>query len=212
MKEPEDRRAAAPPASLLRADASAPATVAVVAEVRSDASIKFDPMLAPGYLGLPKDGFGALLLWRFQLSWSRAQEVQKWLAGPSPVNPPITREEEFRDLINGLDSSKDGSGEFFLHYVGTFLAADQSYASYTIAVGMTKPVARQDYQRIWMEKLDALKKNPASRAWYDELIAFLRLCLDTPLVSEEFALLASNVGDLTGNAANHPMVTRLLAP
>lgn len=211
MNQHDRHPVAAPPSALLRGHAPAPSTAAVVAEVRSDASIKFDPQTAPAFLTLPRNGFGALLLWRFALPWSKAQEVQTWLTGPSPVNP-ITREAELRDFFNGMTIPPVGGGAptSFLHYIGTFLSADLAYASYTLAVGMHVPVPRQQYQEVWMEQLDGLKKT--APAWYNDLIQFLRLCLDPATISEEFAQLASNVGDLTQNAANHPMITRLLAP
>ena len=211
MNQHDRHPIAAPPPSLLRDHAPAPSSVAVVAEVRSDASIKFDPQAAPAFLTLPQNGFGSLLLWRFRLSWSKAQEVQLWLTGPSPVNP-ITREAELRDFFNTLTITPLGGGgpATFLHYIGTFLSSDLAYASYTLAVGMHVPVPRQQYQEVWMARLDSLKT--AAPAWYADLMQFLRLCLDPATISEEFAQLASNVGDLTQNPANHPMISRLLSP
>jgi hypothetical protein len=219
MTEQRNRTSVAPPPEfLLRDGLPAPEARTIAAEVRSDASIKFNPKAAPAFLLAPNQAFGALLVWRFELAWSVANQIQQWLTGPSPISPGNTCEEELQGLFNNLRVAPAAGGvpQSFLTYVGTFLAADLSYASYTMAVGMRFPVSRQLYQQALMNELNALKANPATLPWYTSLMGYLRLCLDPPSTREEFALLASNVGVLTapagGAAADFPMVDKLLNP
>ncbi len=190
-----DKRITAPPAQLLRT-AAGPEARTIVAELRTDASIEFDPQAGPASL-LVNESFGGLIVWRVDLSWSLAQEVQLWLIG-APAGPAFaTREEALKDFF---DNIVDGNGDLFLTYIGTYLEAGLSHASYTMTIGMFSPVSREDYQQIFLDALDALPP-----AWRAEVVDLIRLLCNQPSSREEYLLLASNEGDLARSVAGKPV-------
>ncbi len=73
-----DQKIVLPPASLLD-PSTTPEVRTLLAEVRSDASLPFDPAAAPNYLSLNNVAFGALIVWRVDVSWLQAQAIQIWL-------------------------------------------------------------------------------------------------------------------------------------
>src|SRR4051812_21300623 len=95
-----DRPLSAPPAHLLRRQAP-PDAQTVVSELRTDASLDFDPSAAPAAL-MVNDSFGALIQWRVDLSWNQAQEVQLWLNGAPAGAAFATREEALKDFFENM--------------------------------------------------------------------------------------------------------------
>jgi hypothetical protein len=178
----KDQSITPPPAPLLSSDTAPPEARTVIAEVRTDASIPFDPQAAPGFLVIPNVGFGALIQWRVDVSWSQAQEIQLWLTG-APAQ--------------------------FLDYVGTFLATGLSHASYTLVLGMRVPIPRDAYQTSFNNALNGLLGVAGLAGWPAELISFLKMMLNQPSSREEFLNLASNVGDLT--VGGSPLIQKLIA-
>jgi hypothetical protein len=211
MTEPNQPRVALPPADLLY---GAPRTTELRAEVRSDASIQFDPAAAPPYLRLPDEGFGALFTWSVALSWTEAEAVQAWLVAPHPISAGQNQEQGLADLFNKLQvvTTAGGTPHAFLTYVGTYLVAEESSANYRMVVGMRVPVKRAVYQDALLDRLRKLKANPATAGWYAALMQFLHLMLNPASTREEFMLLGSNIGSLKANAPSHPMISLLLDP
>jgi hypothetical protein len=200
---------APPPANLLH---GAPRATELRAEVRSDASIQFDPAAAPAYLHLPADGFGALFTWSVSVSWTEAEQIQAWLVAPHPISADQTQEQGLADLFDKLQVTSGGAPHAFLTYVGAYLVSGESSASYRMVVGMRVPVKREDYQEALISRLAKLKENPATVVWYKSLVNFFQMMLNPPTAREEFLLLAANVGSLKANRASHPTISMLLDP
>lgn len=190
-------RVAPPPASLLRAVSAAPAAATATAEVRTDASIPFDPTDAPGYLVIAQAQFGAMVIWRLDTSWPHAQRIQGWLIDAPPAGVPgANQEAALADLIENLVVNPE-SGEASIEYIGTHLASANAHPTYTVLIGLRHPVQRDAYQDAWLQALNALSAtNPP---WHQRVVEFLRLFLAEPGVREEFTMLASSVGDLKAN-------------
>jgi hypothetical protein len=195
------RRPTLPPSALLRAAAAPPQAATVQAEVRTDASLPFDPDEAPDYLVIEDAKFGALVLWRVELSWADAQDVQLWLIGAPgpgslvPATAPAnenTRENALSLFVENLN----GPAGTFAEYVGTYLESEVSHASYTVMVGIRTPISRQDYQAAWLNAIAALPA-AAAPSWRADLVDFLRMILGRETSEEKFLQLASNIGDLT---------------
>ena len=205
------RRVAPPPASLLQ---GAPRTRELRAEVRSDASIQFDPSAAPAYLHLPNEGFGALVTWSVSVSWPEAENIQAWLIAPHPLSSDQTQEQGLADLFSKLQvtAAPGGTPHAFLNYVGTYLVSGDSSANYRMVVGMRVPVKREVYQAALLDRLAKLKANPATAAWYASVVKFFQMMLNPPTAREEFLLLGANVGSLKANRTSHPMISMLLDP
>ena len=208
--------------ALLRATAATPNAQTVHAEVRTDASIPFDPAAAPAYLHVSFQ-YGAFVLWRVDVSWAEAQKIQLWLAGPagpgSLAAAGASREEALQLLVANLQ--KPGAGAF-ADYIGTYLATGVSHASYTMVVGIKDPIPRDDYQTAWLGAIAALPPPgpPPALSWRADIVEFLKLMLSQPTSQEEFIQLASNVGDLTQLLAappappgtpRYPMINLLLS-
>jgi hypothetical protein len=199
-----DKRTTPPPADLLGAGAAEPKVRTLLAEVRSDASLPFDPKEAPAFLLLDDVAFGALVLWRVDLSWSEAQQIQLWLTGAPTGVPGATREEALQGFFENLRAPPPAPPDTFIEYVGTYLTTGTSHASYTLVLGMRVPHARDAYQTAFQNSLNVI--GPPS--WRDELISFIRMMLNQPSSREEFLTLASIVGDLS----NGPPLIQLLIP
>jgi hypothetical protein len=195
----KDQAVLPPPASLLHAGAAAPQAKTLVAELRTDASIDFDPQAAPAFLEFVRAIFGALVIWRVDLSWTDAQKVQLWLTGAPAGGASATREEALKDFFENLP---DANGNLFLDYLGTYLTTGVSHASYTMVIGMRKPVPRDDYKQAFVTELNRLSANPGVAAWYAELASFMKLIFNQPSSNEQFLTLASTEGDLAANDAH----------
>ena len=193
-----DQSITQPPSALLRSPSTAPDARTVLAEVRSDASIPFDPAAAPNFLRMANVAFGALVVWRADVSWVQAQEIQLWLVGSPAGGIAGTREEALMDFFESLQTGTPP--EDFLEYVGTYLTAGLSHASYALVLGMRTPVQRNDYQTAFVKGLDALLASIGPGGWYAEMVQFLKLMLGQPSSREDFLALANNIGDLTGNS------------
>jgi hypothetical protein len=205
-----DKQIIRPPAELLHSDTAAPDASTVIAEIRSDASLPFDPSAAPNDLALSGDGFGAIIQWRVDVSWSQAQEIQQWLMG-APAGPALrpARELELKDFFENLQAGTPP--EPFLEYIGTYIRTGVSNASYTLALGMHAPRTRDEYQAAFEEALNTVAGPPGGQpvGWPGELINFLKMMLNQPTSREEFLILASNVNDLAINAPS--AIKRLIA-
>jgi hypothetical protein len=202
---PETQPPTNPPSDLLRSMSSGPDAISVAAEIRTNASLDFNPAAAPGYLALAA-GFGALVITTVDTSWTNAQQIQQWLIAPPPAGiPGANQESALKDFYASLESGAPPAP--FATYVGTYLEEGVSHASYTIVVGLYSPVSVDDYQAAWVAKLTALQANPATAAWGAALLTFFKLTLNQPTTVEKFVALASNVGSLAspGNS-----VVRLL--
>jgi hypothetical protein len=192
----ESNRITPPPAALLHPGAPTPEALTIAAEVRSNATIWFDPQAAPGYLSLSQAGFGALLIARLDASWQHAQQIQQWLIGKPPAGVPGTnREAALKDVIESLETGTPPAP--FVEYVGLYLAGDAAHARYSLVLGMNSPVKREDYQDAWKKKLAALSGNASTKPWNDEIVQFMKLFFGQDTSQEEFVMLASTVGDLT---------------
>lgn len=208
-----DQNILQPPASLLQSPTS-PDVRTLLAEVRSDASIPFQPGPAPDYLAIANTGFGALIVWRVEVSWLQAQEIQKWLIAPPTGLPPFIppspniRDRALKDFFENLQVGDINP----IEYVGTYLLTGELHVSYTLVLGMRAPVKREDYQAAFTQALDVLQAS--FPAWFAELMQFVKLMLGQPSSREEFVSLAVNVGDLTRNdpAGNpvYPIIKRLI--
>jgi hypothetical protein len=197
-----DQTVIPPPARLLHDGRATPDARAVLAEVRSDASLPFDPNAAPGYLRIVDSSFGALVTWRVDLSWSDAQQVQLWLIGAPAGGAFPTREEALGDFFETLVIG--APPQPYIEYIGTYLTTGISHASYTVLLGMRVPVLRDEYQTSFVNALNALLAAGGPAGWYAELVEFLRLILNQPSSREEFLTLASNIGDLAQTVAGVP--------
>jgi hypothetical protein len=193
-----------PPAALLGRDSAAPQVRTLIAEVRSDASLPFDPLAAPTFLVLQGVSFGALIQWRVDVSWSQAQEIQLWLSGVPTGGLLPSRQEELKSFFDNLQTGTPPVK--FLNYIGTFLTTGLSHASYTMLLGVRRPIPRDVYQATFQRALNTLLAGPAG--WPGELVSFLKMMLDQPSSREEFLVLATNVGDLTVNGP--PLIRTLL--
>jgi hypothetical protein len=214
-----DQKIMQPPASLLQALVT-PDVRTLLAEVRSDASLPFDPAAAPNYLVMNNVAFGALIVWRVDVSWLQAQEIQKWLAAvpsglppppppaPPATPPPNTRDRALKDFFETLQTGTPPN----IEYVGTYLLTGASHASYTLVLGMRNPVKREVYQAAFTNALDVLQAS--FPLWFAELMQFVKMMLGQPSSREEFVSLAVNIGDLARNdpAGNpmYPIIKRLI--
>jgi hypothetical protein len=199
-----------PPGSLLRAGIAAPQALTVTAEVRSDAGIRFDPKDALPFLNLATaTRFGAFVVWRVDLSWPDAQRVQLWLPAAPAGGIAPSREEALKDLIETLVApDPSGPDSPFANYLGTFLTSDLSHASYTVLIGLKRPVPRDAYQQAWINALNGT----SGAAWFGELLEFLRLMLAQPTSREEFIQMARNVGDLKATTGPVPPIQNAAYP
>jgi len=193
-----------PPSGLLSSDTATPEARTVIAEVRSDASLSFDPLAAPTFLLLNNVAFGALIQWRVDVSWSEAQRIQLWLGGAPAGGLFTTRQEALKDFFENMQAGTPPSP--FLEYVGTYLATGTSHASYTLVLGMRAPHPRDLYQTAFQSALNTLLGGPVG--WPGELIDFLKMMLNQPSSREEFLSLASNIGDLAVNGP--PLIQTLI--
>ena len=193
-----DQKIVLPPASLLD-PSTTPEVRTLLAEVRSDASLPFDPAAAPNYLSLNNVAFGALIVWRVDVSWLQAQAIQIWLnATPTGLPPfippsPNTRDRALKDFFENLQVGDINP----IEYVGTYLLTGESHASYTLVLGMRSPVKREAYQAAFTQALNVIQGS--FPPWFAELMQFVKMMLGQPSSREEFVSLAVNVGDLTLN-------------
>jgi hypothetical protein len=201
-----DQRITPPPAALLGFGTLAPEARTLIAEVRSDASLPFDPQAAPNFLALPGVKFGALILWRVDVSWVQAQQIQLWLTGAPAGGLFPTRQEALKDFFENLRAGAPPIQ--FLDYVGTYLTAGLSHASYTLVVGMRSPTPRDQYQAEFQNALNGLLAVAGPVGWPAELISFLKMFLNHPSTREEFLTLATNIGDLLQNGP--PLIQTLV--
>jgi hypothetical protein len=184
---------------------STPEVRTLLAEVRSDASLDFDPKAAPAALLLNNVAFGAVIQWRVDVSWSQAQQIQQWLMGmPAGGVVAPNRQVALKDFFENLQAGAPPGP--FLEYVGTYLTANISHASSTLIVGMRVPTRQDVYQAAFQSALTALLSGPAG--WPGELVNFLKMMLNQPTSREEFLTLASNVGDLA--ASGPPLIKTLI--
>jgi len=192
-----------PPADLL-GPSSTPEVRTLIAEVRSDASLDFDPKAAPAALLLNNVAFGALVQWRVDVSWSQAQQIQQWLIGAPAGAVAPNRQVALKDFFENLQAGAPPGP--FLEYVGTYLTANISHASYTLIVGMRVPIRQDVYQAAFQSGLTALLGGPPG--WPGELVSFLKMMLNQPTSREEFLTLASNIGNLATNGP--PLIKTLI--
>jgi hypothetical protein len=199
-----------PPAVLLSSDSATPEARTLIAEVRTNATLPFDPKVAPTFLFLPNVGFCALILWRVDVSWSQAQQIQLWLTG-APGAPAgalfPTREEALKDFLEGLQAGTPPAP--FLKYVGTYLETGLSHARYTLVLGMQTPIGQDlllSTVRDGIADVEASARTVGG-AWQTELIAFFKMIFNQPSTYKELLTLAANVGDL---AKSGPPVIRML--
>jgi hypothetical protein len=214
------RPIAPPPAAMLKASLGLPKAVTVLAEVRTDSSIPFDPGDAPPYLSIDDARFGALVLWRVDVPWTEARKIQQWLIGapgpgapfavpdplPDPMPPDLRRENALRTMIENMRAGAPPGP--FAEYLGTYLQSDTSHARYTMAVALRTPVSRTDYQTAWLNAIavaqGAAPAPPPAPSWYQDIVTFLKLMLGQASSEEEFVQLASNVGDLAADDPKAP--------
>jgi hypothetical protein len=189
---------APPPAELLSSHAAAPEARTLVAEVRSDTFLPFDPCHAPDFK------FVALILGRVDVSWSQAQQIQLWLTGAPAGAPYVTREQALKHFFENFQAGTPPAT--FLEYVGTYLTTDVSHASYTLVLGMRAPVRREDYQAAFQNAVKTLLGLPGG--WPGELVSFLKMMLNQPSSRTEFLTLATCLGDLT--VKGPPLVRTLI--
>ena len=189
----------APPDTLLRATAGvAPNAETILTEVRTDGRLPYQPAEIPALLAGIDARYGTLVLWQVDLAWSEAQKVQLWLTGkPGPgslVEAGLdgTRELALARMIEHLNAGPDLPG--FAKYLGTFLATEVAHASYTVAIGLQKPVSREAYEKAWVGAIAALERGEPS--WHSDVLWFLRAMMDQPTNRVHFLQLASFVGDL----------------
>lgn len=199
-----DQRITPPSSALLGRDSAAPQAHTLIAEVRSDASLSFDPLAAPAFLVLPGVAFGALIQWRVDVSWSQAQQIQLWLTGAPAGGLFPSRQEALKFFFENLQAGTPSAQ--FLDYVGTYLTTGLSHASYTLVLGMRTPIPRDVYQATFQSALTTLLSGPAG--WPGEFVSFLKMMLNQPSSREEFLVLATNVGDLTVNGP--PLIQTLI--
>jgi hypothetical protein len=200
-------RPVSPPPELLRAaGGTSPEARTVVAEVRSNATIWFDPKAAPGYLQIRTQGFGALMLARLDASWEHAKRIQDWLVARPPQGMPESNQEEA--LKNAFEALETGDPPAtFVEYIGTYLTGDQARARFSMLLGFRQPVARERYHEALADKLRGLQATAAP--WYAALIEFLRLYSGQATSTEEFLMLASTTGSLKDPSV-HPVISQLI--
>jgi len=194
-----------PPPKLFGADTAGPDARTIVAEVRSDASLPFNPLEAPQALELPAMAFGAFIVWRADLSWSEAQQIQLWLSPPQPGGISAN-EAQLKSFFENLRT--DAAAEPFLRYLGTYLTTGTSNASYMLVLGMLVPTGRKDYQDAFANALNAVVAGGA--AFAVELVRFLKMLLNHPSSREEFLTNATNVGDLAQPGPQRSPLVRVL--
>lgn len=202
-----ESRPVPPPPELLRwAGGTAPEARTVVAEVRSNATIWFDPKAAPGYLQVRTQGFGSLMLARLDASWEHAKRIQDWLvAAPPQGMPESNREEALKNFFETLETGAPPAT--FVEYIGTYLSGDQARARFSMLLGFRQPVARERYHAALADKLRGLQATAAP--WHAGVIEFLRLYSGQAASTEEFLMLASTTGDLKDPNA-HPVISQLI--
>ena len=201
-------RVPSPPKDLLRRlGRAAPAAETVVAEIRSQATLPFDPKDAPGYLAIQTQGFGSLLVVRADVSVADAEKIRAWLAGAPPQGVPgANREEALKDLFEQLETG--APPESFVEYIGTYVAGDFAVGRFTMLLGFRRPVGREAYRQALADKLNGLQAaGPAG--WHDEVVDFLRLIAGQASSTEEFLMLASALEDLK-DPSKHPVISRLI--
>jgi hypothetical protein len=197
-----DQRIAPPPAALLGSNTAAPDARTVVAEVRSDAALSFDPLVGPVLKN------GGLILWQVDVSWSQAEQIQVWLIG-APAGgwgSFSTREAALKDFFESFQGGSPPA--HFLEYEGTFLTTGLSHARYTLVLAITAPTNREIYFATFNKALKDLLAGAASAAWAAELVSFLKMMLNQPSSLEDFLTLASNVGDLSSGGS--PLIKTLI--
>jgi hypothetical protein len=197
-----------PPAELLGEGRAPPEVTTLIAEVRSDASLSFDPLAAPNYLVIPGVAFGALIMWRVDVSWTQAEQIQSWLMGAPPAGAglPSTRLEALKRFFE-LDMEAGTPPKQFLDFVGIYLATGLSHAQYTLVLGMRHPFARAAYQNAFDTALSAVLASPTTAGWGAEIVDFLKLVLNQPSSREEFLTLSINVRDAGDPSATPPRPT-----
>ena len=190
-----DNRIPPPPAELLRRVQGQPEAVTITAEIRSDASIPFNPGAAPPFLQAVGP-WGSMALWQVDVPWTVAQQIQLWLnAAPgaghplAASDPDMTRENAFRAFVR--DKLLD-AGNSFAEFLGAFLEADVSHGRYNVVIGLRQPITRQAYQTAWIDAINTL----GAVTWRDELVTFLRLMLGQASSEVRFIQRAAAIGDL----------------
>jgi len=196
-----------PPTELLRRpDRAGPAAQTVVAEIRSQATIWFDPKAAPAYLRISTQGFGSLMVARLDASWAHAKQIQAWLTAPPPPGVPgANREEALKDVFETLETGAPPKP--FVEYVGLYLAGDAASARFSLVLGFRQPVARDDYNKAIAEKLRGLQATAAP--WHAALIEFFRLYFGQASSTEDFLMLVSTMGDLK-DPNLQPLISQLI--
>lgn len=215
-KDPSD---IAPPPEFLLRGMQPPNVVSAPAEIRSDASISFpQPLPEKGDTQTQRSGarflrFPALVVWRLETSWPHAQRIQKWLLAAPPKDVPgATQEEALASLIGALISDADGQR---LEYLGTFVTSRVASPTYTLLIGMRKPIPLDAYQQAWLRALDALAAAEATSAWQSRVRDFLRLFLAQPGIREEFTMMGTLLGSFADEGgeregSRYPMIRVLL--
>lgn len=200
---------APPPPGFLGARAAAPRATTLLPEIRSDAGLRLDeddPALLTG-----PDMPPSLILWRVELSWRTAQEVQLWLTGAPADGRAATREAALRDFIERQMQAGDPASPF-LGYRGAFLSAETSHAHYTFLLEMRRLVPWAEYQAAWPAAVDSL--GPPTDPWRQELTWFLRQTVGQATSNVELLKPAAGIGDLrgtgAGGAARYPVIRLLL--
>ena len=208
--KPPRRPVAPPPGGLLGPGAPAPRATTLLPEVRSDSGLVLDEpthLQANPYTGTP---FLAKILWRVDLGWREADEVQQWLLGKPAHGNGATREEAFKAFIEKAMVAGDPPRPF-LQYLGIYLSEEISHARYTVLLAMTRQVKWEDYQQSWWDAVNGL--GPPTDPWRTELTWFLRATVGLATADVELLLHAAAVGDLRtlGRAGpRYPLVRVLI--
>lgn len=191
----EGHAVASPPAELLKRATSPPGVTTVLPQVRSDADLPLADDAPVGFLGTTGQPGVGVIHWSFELSWSDAQWIQLWLAGPPSGVAVATREEALKLFIENNVVAGNPPAPF-LEYVGTFLSTDASHACYTILIMVLQPVPWEEYRQAWVDGLDQI--GLPGTPWRDELVAFLKRSAGLATSNVELLRRAFSVGDLTG--------------
>ena len=182
-----------PPGRFLGPAAPSPRATALLPEVRSDSALVLhEPSHMVGN-AVTGSSHLARILWRFQLDWREAQEIQLWLAGAPSAGGAPTREAAFRDFIEESMLVGDPP-RTFLNFLGIFLTEGVAHAQYTVLLGIHAAVSWTDYQKAWWKAVDRLDANDG---WRDEIVWFLRKTVGRATGSVELLMHASAVGDLS---------------
>jgi len=200
-----DQPIARPPLELLEGSAH-PEVRTLIAEVRSDASLSFDPLAAPSFLAIPGVAFGGLIIWRVDVSWSHAEQIQVWLTGaPGGGGLPGLPATRFQALRGFFEHIMAGTPpKQFLDFVGIYLTTGVSHAQYTLVLGMRDPHARDVYQSAFDTALNALLTSTVS--WGQDVVNFLKLMLNQPSSREEFLTLSTNIRAPVGDPTARPPI------